>query len=562
MPAYSDKSLYDTLTELSIIDKKTLDQAFQTSIARNAPLADILFDQDLISDENLGRTIAEMSGFPLVRLRDIAIPKDVLTTIPQVVAKAQKMIAFKKDQKGLHIAMADPQNLQMRNFLEKKVGLPVHAYITTTRDINDAMRLYAKDISTTFSELIEENAKKVSGRVAKETDLPIIKIVDTVLSYAYQNKASDIHIEPLKKELLIRFRIDGILHDIIALPLTFCQPITTRIKVLADLRTDEHQAAQDGKLQFNAEEEEVDIRVSFVPTITGEKIVMRLLSERSRQFSLADLGFSENDLLKVKKAYEKPYGMLLSTGPTGSGKTTTIYAILKLLNKRDVNIMTIEDPVEYEISGVNHIQVNPKSNLTFAEGLRSIVRQDPNIILVGEIRDAETADIAINSAMTGHLVLSTLHTNDAATTLPRLLDMGIEPFLVASTINVIIAQRLVRKIHSRCRVSELVNVHEFTKQLEPKTVKSIFGQSKSVRLYRGKGCALDHQTGYDGRVGIFEVLVINDEIREAIQKRQDATTIRNLAIKAGMTTMLEDGLEKVKQGITTIDEIVRVTKEQ
>ncbi|MBI4079049.1 MAG: type II/IV secretion system protein [Candidatus Levybacteria bacterium] len=562
MPAYTDQSLYDALTELAVIDKTQLDAAFETSKKQRVSLSSLLADKDLLSDENLGRTIAEITGFPLVRLRDISVAHDILSIIPEVVAKTQKMLVFKKDKRGLHVAMADPTNLQMRNFLAKKTGLPIIAYIATTRDINDAMRLFAKDITTTFSELIEQNAKKVNVSAAKETDLPIIKIVDTIMSYAYQNRASDIHIEPLRKETLIRFRIDGILHDILTLPLSFHQPIATRIKVLADLRTDEHQAAQDGKLQFQAEDEDVDVRVSFVPTITGEKIVMRLLSERSRQFSLADLGFGQNDLSQVKKAYEKPYGMLLATGPTGSGKTTTIYAILKLINKRDVNIMTIEDPVEYEITGVNHIQVNPKTNLTFAEGLRSIVRQDPNIILVGEIRDSQTADIAINSAMTGHLVLSTLHTNDATTALPRLLDMGIEPFLVASTVNVIIAQRLVRKIHTSCRVSEVVNTSDLTKQLEPKTVVKIFGESKSTRLYRGKGCTLDHQTGYDGRVGIFEVLVVNDEVRKGILERKDASSILAIAVKRGMTTMLEDGLEKVKQGITTIDEIVRVTKEQ
>lgn len=562
MPAYNNQSLYNALSELSVIDKKQLDFALEVSKTQKAPLDEVLLEKDLLSDENLGRTIADISGFPLVRLHDITIPKDILFLVPEVVARAQKTIAFKKDSKGVHVAMAEPTNLQMRSFLAKKTGLPIHAYIATKRDIADAMRLYTTDVKTAFATLIAQNTKAASGRVAKETDPPIIAIVDTIITYAYQNKASDIHIEPLKKELLVRFRIDGILHDIVTLPLTFHQPIATRVKVLSDLRTDEHQAAQDGKLRYVAEDEEVDIRVSFVPTITGEKIVMRLLSERSRQFSLTDLGFADHDLTKVKKAYEKPYGMLLSTGPTGSGKTTTIYAILKLLNKRDVNIMTIEDPVEYEIEGVNHIQVNKKTNLSFAEGLRSIVRQDPNIILVGEIRDAETADIAINSAMTGHLVLSTLHTNDAATALPRLLDMGIEPFLVASTINVIIAQRLVRKIHTQCRVSQVAAISDLTKQLESETVHKIFAKAETVRLYRGKGCLLDHDTGYEGRVGIFEVLVIDDDIRKALLARQDAAVIHEIAVKHGMTTMLEDGLEKVKQGITTIDEIVRVTKEQ
>jgi type II secretory ATPase GspE/PulE/Tfp pilus assembly ATPase PilB-like protein len=381
------------------------------------------------------------------------------------------------------------------------------------------------------------------------------------MEFAFKNKSSDVHIEPLKEKSLIRFRIDGILHDIVTVPLELHRPMATRIKVLADLRTDEHQAAQDGKFQFTVDGEEVDARVSIVPITNGEKIVMRLLSSSSRQFSLIDLGLSNDDLTKVKKAYEKPYGMLLSTGPTGSGKTTSMYAVLKLLNKRDVNIMSIEDPVEYQIEGVNQIQVNEKAGLTFAAGLRSIVRQDPNIILVGEIRDEETADIAVNSAMTGHLVLSTLHTNDASTAIPRLLDMNIEPFLIASTVNVIIAQRLVRKIHTKCRISEEVSITEIEKHFEPSTVKKLFGSSKTIRLYKGKGCPLDHGIGYEGRLGIFEVLVIDDEVRKAIVERKDASVIRKIAVKNGMTTMLDDGLEKVKEGITTIDEIMRVTRE-
>lgn len=561
MPAYDNQSLYNTLSELEVIEKKQLDQAYDACKAQKVPLENILLDKDLISDENLGRTIADLVSLPFVHLGDISIPLEILQLIPEVVAKKQKVIAFKKDKLGLHIAMADPSNTQIKEFIEKKVGLPVIAYYATTRDFTNALFLYAKDIGTTFEAIIRKSVQEAAGKGSSEAEPPIITIVDTILTYAYQNKASDIHIEPMKNSTLIRFRIDGILHDIASLPLELDKPIVTRIKVMSDLRTDEHQAAQDGKFKFKLEDEDADIRVSIVPLTGGEKIVMRLLSERSRQFSLIDLGFAHDDLQKVKKAYEKPYGMILSTGPTGSGKTTTIYALLKLLNRRDVNIMTIEDPVEYEIEGVNHIQVNMKTNLTFAAGLRSIVRQDPDIMLVGEIRDQETADIAVNSAMTGHLVLSTVHTNDAATTIPRLFDMHVEPFLIASTVNVIIAQRLVRKIHTRCRVSEEIDIDKLTGQFESKLVHEIFGNHKTVRLYRGKGCSVDHGIGYDGRVGIFEVMVIDDILRKAIIERADASTIRKLAMKNGMTTMLEDGLEKVKQGITTIEEILRVTKE-
>ncbi|MEK7517114.1 MAG: GspE/PulE family protein [Patescibacteria group bacterium] len=560
MASYTN-SLYNALKELGVIDRKALDNAFSESQSQKIALSNILLEKDLISDENLGKTIADIVSLPLVRLGEISIPPEILKIIPEVVAKKQKVIAFNKDSQGIHIAMSDPNNIQIKDFLEKRVGIPVVVHFATERDINNVLFLYKKDLAATFDEIIGENVRQAKNIKNNNFDPPIIKIAEAILTYSYNNKASDVHIEPLKEKSLVRFRIDGILHDIISLPLEFHSPIVSRIKVMAFLKTDEHHGAQDGKLQFKADDEDVDVRVSIVPITNGEKIVMRLLSERSRQFSLTDLGLSSNDLEKVKRAYTKPYGMILATGPTGAGKTTTIYSILKLLNNRDVNIMTIEDPVEYDIEGVNQIQVNPKTNLTFAAGLKSIVRQDPDIMLVGEIRDFETADIAINSAMTGHIVLSTVHTNDAATTIPRLLDMNIEPFLIASTVNIIVAQRLVRKIHNRCRVSIDTNMETLTKYLDRTLLRKVFGRDSMVRLYKGKGCQLDHGIGYEGRVGIFEVLIIDEEIRRGIIERKDASEIKKIAVKNGMTTMIEDGLEKVKEGITTIDEVIRVTKE-
>jgi type IV pilus assembly protein PilB len=333
--------------------------------------------------------------------------------------------------------------------------------------------------------------------------------------------------------------------------------------VLSSLRTDEHQTPQDGKLQIQVDADQVDIRVSIIPVTNGEKVVLRLLSERSRQFSLGNLGLDESALEKLEAAYRKPYGMVLVTGPTGSGKTTTLYSILKLLNHRDVNIVTIEDPVEYDVEGVNQIQVNEDANLTFATGLRSILRQDPNIILVGEIRDDETASIATNLSLTGHLVLSTLHTNNAATAIPRLIDMKVEPFLIASTVNAVVAQRLVRKIHQVCRVSEEVPIAEVKKSVGPEMIEKVFGKSgaKNIRLYRGKGCETCHGTGYQGRVGLFEVMIFNDDIRSAILRQEHADNIEVLAEENGMQTMFESGLLKVKQGLTTLDEVIRVSNE-
>ncbi len=457
--------------------------------------------------------------------------------------------------------MENPGNTAIVQFLQSKLGIPFIIYYATPRDIENSLALYLKDIGKAFEEIMQENLKQVTGKDKKPIEPPIIKIVETIVAYAYKNNASDIHFEPEEQVSLIRFRIDGILHDVIQLPIVIYPEIVRRIKVLAKLRTDETQAPQDGKIEFVIDEAKLDVRVSTVPVKRGEKIVMRLLSERARQISLLTLGFSPSDLAKIEAAYKKPYGAILSTGPTGSGKTTTMYAILKLLNNRDVNIMTIEDPVEYDIEGINQMQVNPKTNVTFAAGLRSLLRQDPNIILVGEIRDQETADIAINAAMTGHLVLSTLHTNDAATAIPRLFDMGIEPFLIASTVNVIIAQRLIRKVHTVCRISEEVSRGTLVAYLGEPLIAIVFGNTPTIRLYRGKGCSLCHNSAYEGRVGIFEVMLLDMPLQQAIIAKKDAATIRILAQKSGMKTMLEDGLEKVKAGETTIEEVLRVTKE-
>ena len=557
MIPYDPDKLFQTLSELSVIDPVQLADTYKESKARAVPFHKLLLDNELLADENLGQILAEFFGVPFVKLSQVAIPHEVLTTLPQVYAKNQQVIVFKIDKAGLHIATTNPTNQTTLSFIVKKTGMPVNVYFTTEREIEGALLLYAKNVTEAFEDIIKENVEKVKGTT--KSDPPIIKIVDTILSYAHHNKASDIHIEPTEVFLLVRFRIDGILHDIVELPKNLHEQIVTRIKVLARLRTDEHLAAQDGKIHYAIEDETVDVRVSIVPITDGEKVVMRILSERSRQLSLTDLGFGQHDLEKVKEAYDKPYGMLMATGPTGSGKTTTMYAILKLLNKRDVNIMTIEDPVEYDIEHINQIQVNAKTNLTFSAGLRSIVRQDPDIILVGEIRDEETASIAINAAMTGHLVLSTLHTNDSATAIPRLMDMKIEPFLVGSTVNVVVAQRLIRKICLSCRTSVDLSRTKMEKEHGKEVLAKLFDKQTTIRVYEGKGCDVCHQTGYTGRVGIFEVLVINDAIRQAIVKRENSSVIRDIAVKQGMTTMLDDGIQKVKEGLTTIDEVMRST---
>lgn len=400
---------------------------------------------------------------------------------------------------------------------------------------------------------------KVERELKRGVNVSIINLVDGLIEDAHSIRASDIHIDPTEKEVQIRFRIDGVLHDIYTFPKSIHSEIVSRIKILSGLRTDEHQAAQDGRFRnILADAGPVDIRVSIIPTYYGENAVLRLLADKAEQYSLESLGFNGKDIQKIKRAIGKPYGMILATGPTGSGKTTTLYTLIKMLNTKETSIVTIEDPIEYAVEGIKQIQVNSRSGLTFANGLRSILRQDPNVIMVGEIRDAETASIAVNTSLTGHLLLSTLHTNDAATTLPRLLDMGIESFLVASTVNVTIGQRLVRKICEECKEKKKITESEQKSLTEvlPAEMANI-----SQVFYRGKGCAVCADSGYRGRIGINEVLVVDEEIRDAMLRKASASEIKQRAIKNGMTTMIEEGFHKAARGLTTVEEVLRVVHE-
>ena len=389
--------------------------------------------------------------------------------------------------------------------------------------------------------------------------LPIIRLVDALVEYAYLMRASDIHIDPDPDNLRIRFRIDGVMSDLFSFPKEIQSEIITRIKVISGLRTDEHQAAQDGRFRLHCGSHgDVDVRVSIAPTYYGENCVMRILADQAVSFTLDVLGLSEDNLTRLRRAIRRPFGMILVTGPTGSGKTTTLYAVLQELNKSEVSIITIEDPIEYSIAGIDQIQVHKQTNITFAEGLRFILRQDPNIIMVGEIRDDETANIAVNAAMTGHLLLSTLHTNDAATTLPRLLDMGVPPFLIASTVNIAISQRLVRRICIECRKEKHLTDDEYANLR--RFVSEEILQGKRV-FYTGGGCSLCGESGYKGRIGIHELLEVDENIRKLIMQHANADEIRQAARQNGMITILEDGFQKALQGVTTIEEVLRVSQE-
>lgn len=442
---------------------------------------------------------------------------------------------------------------------EEMIG-KIKEVLASTSSLEPKFAPAPSEIKPIISEQKRLKAEIEKALVTTEGDLPIIPLVDNLILYSFLARSSDIHIKPEADRVAIRLRIDGLLQDVFSFPKIVQSEIITRIKVLSGMRTDEHQSPQDGRFKTNIHglPKQFDVRVSVVPTYYGENAVLRLLVEQAQVKSLEDLTFSDADRKKIMRAIEKPNGMILATGPTGSGKTTTLYTVLRKLNTPDVSIITIEDPIEYSLMGVNQIQVSAKTGLTFADGLRSILRQDPDIIMVGEIRDKETAGIAVNAALTGHLLLSTLHTNDAATTLPRLLDMGVEPFLIASTVNIAMGQRLVRKICSSCKDIKTLSDAEL-EHLKKIVPPRLLGDTKEV--YYGKGCAECGNTGYSGRVTIYEVLEMDDDIRDAIMKRFAASEIKKIAISKGMTTLLEDGVRKSLQGLTTIEEILRVVQE-
>ena len=559
----TDVKLLAIVVAAELVKSKEGDTLLEKAADAKLSLSEYLLSENLIPKEKLCRAISESFRVNYVDLDSVKVEPELAKILPEIVARKSLAAVFGRDKQGIHLAVNDPGDEDFIKNFSKRVDSAVIVYYSDEESILRYISRYPSTGGDTSLEDLVNQASK-DGSAQAEHDIPVIKIVDKILASAYLNKASDIHIEPFEEYTYIRYRIDGILHDIVTVPKNLEELLVTRLKIMSRLRTDEHRAAQDGRLRFRVDNDKVDARVSIVPVIHGEKIVMRLLSEKARQYDLDNLGFNPADLKKIKDNIDKPWGMILATGPTGSGKTTTLYAILQRLYTREVNISTIEDPVEYDMEGVNQIQVNAATGLTFAAGLRAIVRQDPDIIMVGEIRDQETASIAINSAMTGHLVLSTIHTNDAATTLPRLLDMGIKSFLVASTVNIAIGQRLVRKICPACRYKTKVSEETamfISQQLSPEIIKKYKLDDKNLELYYGKGCPDCQDTGYQGRVGIYEILTMSEKTKELIMAKANAGDLQLQAIAEGMTTMIEDGLMKVVAGTTTIDEILRVTRE-
>lgn len=540
------KALEEILLKGNYISAEDLKTAQDFALKKHGSSLDYFFSAGLLNRDLLGQAIAESLGFLYSDLNTNIPSATQIAKIPLEIAQKYRLVLFADNKDSLVVTTDDPKAVEVTGELAKIFpGKKINLSYSLPEDIDAILSQYRKPLETRFSKIIADQK-----RVAPE-------IIEEILSDAISYHASDIHFEPRKQDVVVRFRVDGVLQEAGALPKEHYENILNRIKVQSRLRIDEHYAAQDGSMRYEKENLVIDFRTSIIPIVEGEKVVLRVLASYMQALSLADLGLSERSQQIILAAADKPFGMILVTGPTGSGKTTTLYALLKLLNKPEVNITTIEDPVEYKISGLNQIQVNPQTNLTFSKGLRSIVRQDPDIILVGEIRDNETAEIAVNAALTGHLLLSTFHANDAATAVPRLLDMGIEPFLLASTLEVIVAQRLLRKICDNCRYSVVLPKDKINL---PINLRNKYFTDAEVTLYRGKGCDVCGHTGYKGRAAIFEFIVMTPTLQDLILKNPASQQIWELAKTEGSLSLFEDGLEKVKNGLTTLEELLRIAQ--
>jgi len=579
----SEGELKEFITDSGLVAKKEIDAADEEAKSKGQSLGDVLVSRGSLTEDALRRIQAYVLGIPFVNLKDHRINPEVLSLIPEPIARTHNIIAYKKSGDSLEVAMLDVEDLSSIDSVRKKTGLKILNRLTDTESIKSALLQYQKSLKDEFGDIISAEAGKIqviaegnkdlSGDDLKKMaeDLPIVRIVDTLLRHAIVQGASDIHIEPMEAEVLVRYRIDGILHDAMTLPKAAAAGIVARIKVLSNLKLDEKRLPQDGRFKMETEADRVSFRVSILPTFFGEKTVMRLLRETGEGFTLDVLGLHGENMERIHHALKQTTGIILVSGPTGSGKTTTLYTMLDILNQPDVNISTVEDPIEYQMKRVNQTQVNPQIGFTFANGLRSLVRQDPDIIMVGEIRDSETASLAINAALTGHLVLSTIHTNSAAGAIPRLIDMGVEPFLLVSTVRVIIGQRLVRKLcngkepyaldaTTRAKIASDADFAVAFKTLQDeKLVKS--GSTLDDLAFYHPVASDECVDGYKSRIGIHEVLSVSPAIRETILRSSTSDAIEAQAKKEGMLTMLQDGLYKSARGITSLEEVLRAISE-
>lgn len=566
----SPKKFLTILVNDRVISQQEADRYEIDSLQKNIPIDLYLLNYTKVDKEAILKTKAQMLNLPWVNVEKIPIAPQALSLISELVARKYEIIPFEINEKdnSLKVAMANPLDLEVIEFLEKKTGKKIIPVLGLRNDIKKAIDIfYAQGLSPDIVRALKEIQPQIRtvrvediGNIIKEA--PIAKIVTTILEYAIKARASDIHIEPQENRTRVRYRIDGILHEKLSLPKGIHDSLVSRIKILSELKIDEKRLPQDGRFNFKLGEEEVDLRVSTLPTVHGEKVVMRLLKKTGGVPTLPELGLRGPQLKLLEESISKPYGIILVTGPTGSGKSTTLYSILSKLNQPGVNIVTIEDPVEYQIPGINQVQINPQAGLTFASGLRAFLRQDPNIILVGEIRDRETTQLAIQAALTGHLVFSTLHTNDAATAIPRLIDLGAEPFLIASVLNASVAQRICRRVCPFCKkqfnapAQVVENIKQVLGDVFPKKY-----QNQPIVLSKGTGCPQCNNTGYFGRIAIFEIIKISPTINKMIIGHPRAEEINKQAKKEGLITMKQDGYLKVLEGITTIEEVLRVAED-
>jgi general secretion pathway protein E len=558
------KKLGDILVERGIITAAELQESLLSQKSSAMRLGDILAKKGLITDEELLQALSEHYGIAFEQNLKFHDPNGLLKKVPIYFLRKNKLVPFSVDKKIIHVGTADPLNIHP--FDDFKMIFPdfhFDSVLTSEDEVNRIINEHFEDTATTAGDVIddmEDSDFDLGGAIAETEDIldmandaPIIKLVNKVITQAVADRASDIHFEPYEQELVIRYRIDGILYRMISPPKKLQAAIISRIKIMSALNIAENRLPQDGRIQLKIGGKDIDIRVSVFPTHYGERVVLRLLNKTDMKFDLTSIGFDTKNLELFKKLIDKPHGIIVVTGPTGSGKTTTLYSALMRLNTEDVNILTVEDPIEYQLNGVGQMQVKSKIDLTFAAGLRSILRQDPDIIMVGEVRDLETAEIAVQSALTGHRVFTTLHTNDAASAVTRLIDMGIEPFLISSSVNAFLAQRLIRTLCPKCKKPHKPTLAEL------KDIGVTPVQAKKGKFFKAVGCDACFKTGYSGRVGIYELLPVTNTIRKLVVDRADASRIKEAAISEGMKTLVRDGADKALAGITTIEEILRVS---
>jgi type IV pilus assembly protein PilB len=550
------KQLGDILLDSGLVTHQQLSDAFEEHQRAGRALGRVLVEKGVLTESQLVAALAQQIGLPFVDLGDFPVDGAAIASVPPSVCRRYNALPIAYDEGRLVVAMSDPANVFAIDDIRSLTGMEVKPAVATKSDVMSAINRYHRvdgDLDDLTMALDTEEEEDLSGLKEVVEDAPIVKFVNLLITQAIQDRASDIHLEPTERDLRVRFRIDGVLHEIMRSPKNIQSGVISRLKIMADINIAERRVPQDGRLSVNAHGKKIDLRVATLPTVWGEKVVMRVLDNTTAMLKLSDLGFSDSNYERYSQSFTKPYGMILVTGPTGSGKSTTLYATLNIVSRPEINVITVEDPVEYRIPGINQVQVNNKAGLTFAGALRSILRSDPDVVLIGEVRDHETAQIAIEAALTGHLVLTTLHTNDAPSAVTRLVEMGIEPFLVGSALDCVLAQRLARRLCQKCREPYVPEPADLVSARFPWV-----DGAELPTLYRATGCSACSKTGYKGRLALHEVMPVSEEIERLAVERASAVQISELARAQGMATLRDDGMAKVLAGVTTLEEILRV----